>query len=302
MRRLGIALPGLLLLALACTRTDLHGREVEVRELPYTWAGHQLSLTVGVPRSDASLQFPVVLFVGSDGPVCERYRAKVWRKFVTVLAGDFVLARPRALVNELCEMEDLASLDYLHGVEELASQAQALRRAFPGRRLYLVAQGTGAYLAVRWATLPGSDVAGVVNLGGGFRSMAEVIPALDRLRLERGWLTRAKVEERLQAFRQLQVDVGLQAQSGGAFQGRSHRYWNQLLFADVPSAWKAWRGPLLVVHGSDDFDGVPAALVREDLESMKAAGREVRTVMLEGEGSNLLVPDAFRAVDAWLRR
>lgn len=282
----------LALAASACGPTNMLGRTVRVEERTFEVAGARAPYFVGVPDPDTSATaLPVVVFVEGDGGTCQAWSPPLWRRFLVRFTGNYRLVRPQTFVNRACGTPAFARADFDHRVDELEALLRRVRDDEPGRAVYLLGHSAGAHVAILAASRGSVDVAGLVDLAGGIHPLSDVLRELaaDAGRDERDQLERAL------------VDIRAHPRDARPFWGRSYAFWWQMAFSDVHARWLAWTAPLLVAHGLDDDESVPASLVVRASRELAAAGRRNATIRFyEGEGHDLLNERVLRDVAQWI--
>lgn len=273
----------------ACSTPNLRGREVLQTEVPYTFRNQDLALHVGRPVG-ARADLPVALFVEGDGGQCQEFRPGLWRRFLQRQTGDFVLVRPRGVMNVACETKAWRELDFHARIAELAEQIAVVKQRVPGQRLVLIGHSAGAHVAILYARDHAADVAGIVNLGGGMQDLAGVLRDLARLRGQ----DPAEVERVLADVR----DHG--NRDALPFWNRTYRFWFQMMFSGVQPLWSHPPVPVLIVHGQRDVDSVPFDSVA--VQARASHDPRVEFLPFADKGHDLLDAEVFRAVDAWIGR
>ena len=283
-----------------CAHENIHGREIELAEEPYSFGGEPLSYWRGAPRGLDARALPRAILLEGDGPQCQAYSEALWRRTVNEWTGDYVLVRPRTRLSTHCEDGSFARLDFAHRVDDLAALVAALEARSPGTPTYLIGHSAGAHVAVLYATREGSRVAGVASLGGGLDELATVLGAIPHERLRRGTIDANEAEtEGLETLRIL-ADVRSHAGSNAPFWGRTYPFWAEMFFSGSKEAWARLDAPIFVAHGVDDVDSVPFGLVASTVDELKDRGRDVTFVAYTDLGHDLLRSRVFVDVDRWI--
>jgi pimeloyl-ACP methyl ester carboxylesterase len=272
---------GLTALALVgCAAQNRLGLPVRLESRPYTFRGEALEFEAAVPPTESPVP-PVLVLLEGDGSQCQAYSKTRWSRFVTREMGHFVLVRPRTLVNSLCEREPerWKRLDFLHRVDELETLVPAVRQAFPDGPLILVGHSAGAHVARLYAERHPDQVAGLVNISGGYDELSGVLTELSG--------TPPVVLSSVRS-----------ASPTSELWGRTAGFWEQMFFSGVRPLWLTYRKPCLVLHGSGDRKSVPIAGVKRDAAAVTGS---CRLEILEGEGHDTLTSATFGRIDAWLQ-
>ncbi len=272
--------------SLGCATKNRLNQEIRLEHAAATSDGVP-AWWAAVPPVDAGA--PLVIFVEGDGGNCQSFSEGLWTRFVTRFAGRFVLVRPHWRVNSLCEdRERWALLDFRHRIAELETVVPALRRAFPGRPVIVLGHSAGAHVARAYAEAHPDDVAGLINLSGGYDDLSGVLrdiaeedparaPAIEGFVLEvRGMPPQAPIWDRTALF------------------------WQEMLGSGVRTLWSSYRKPCLALHGMKDDTSVPYRGVRKDADEVEAAGGSCRLVVLEDAGHDTLDEATFQLIDGWL--
>jgi pimeloyl-ACP methyl ester carboxylesterase len=292
---------GTLALASGCVASNQFGLQIRIDRGAYRSQGEPLEFLVGVPAQIAE-DAPLAVFLEGDGSQCQDYREGSWRRFLVRHTGRFLLVRPRTFVNTVCATERFAQADFLHRVAELGSLLRELRRAYPGRPTFLVGHSAGAQLAVLYAKAHPGEISGIANLGGGTWPLSDLLPEIAHESARRGKLSPAEARERLAQHQRLVARLQAAPDSSEPMWGRSERFWSQMFFSGVRELWAATELPVLVIHGTEDLESVPASAVAQARDEMANAGKaNVRFVFLEGEGHDLLRAEAFQLVEDWMQ-
>lgn len=273
-------------LVVGCSGARLIDTPLETTRIPYQFAGHDLDLHTATP-SGMTLQSPILLLLEGDGGGCQAYSPKLWQRYLQRMTGHYTLVRPRNLVNAMCETPAWGRLDFLHRQAELAVQVAALRRVWPDRPLVLLGHSAGAHLAMLYAADHPSEIAAIVNLSGGMDALDQVILALypDGMARRRAvaWIQRMRANRT----------------SDEPGDSRSPKFFAQMLDLPVGPLWRAYKGPLLLLHGGRD-DAVPASLVRKGMAEL-AKRANLRARIEPAWDHDLLYRTAVYAeIDAWL--
>ncbi|MGC4123259.1 MAG: alpha/beta fold hydrolase [Myxococcales bacterium] len=289
-----------LVLCAGCAAHNLFGREIHVERGSYLWRGERLDYYVGVAAGTRD-GAPLAVFVEGDGSQCQGFREEAWRRFLVRRTGSALLVRPRTYVNTVCGTPRFAQADFLHRVEELGSLLQALRAAYPGRAVFLIGHSAGAHVAVLHASAHPGEVAGIANLGGGTWPLSDLLPEIAREKGRRGLLEPAAVEARLADHQSLMARLRAAPDSESPMWARTERFWSQMFFSGVRPLWSSAEFPVLVLHGTQDLDSVPASAVAQSRDEMARAGKaNVQFVLLQGLGHDLLGERPFQLVDQWI--
>ena len=259
---------------------------LEISRIPYEFAGHDLDLSAATPNGDAR-HLPIVLLLEGDGGGCQAYSPKLWQRYLQRMTGHYTLVRPRNLVNQLCDTPAWGRLDFLHRQAELVVQIAALRRVWPDRPLVLLGHSAGAHLAMLYAAEKPSEIAAIINLSGGVDALDQVL-----LALYPDGIGRRKVVDWIRRMR-------ANRHSDEPDETRSAKFFAQMLDLPVGPLWRAYPGPLLVLHGGRD-DAVPAGLVRTGLAQL-AKRPNLRARIEPVWDHDLLYRTAVYAeIDGWL--
>jgi pimeloyl-ACP methyl ester carboxylesterase len=268
------------------------GHKIQLEVHAYQFRGHELEFGVGTPRLSAGgAPSTLAVFVEGDGSFCQRYSRRQWRRFLTRYTGDVTLVRPCTLTNRLCGKPQFAGLDLMGRVEELATVVDAVDRRYPGQALVLIGESAGAHVAALYAHRQPDRVRGIVNLGGGVDSLADVLRVIARS--SSGKRAREDAEATIER-------VAARPDSDELFWRRSYRFWHQLFFLDARRLWLHCPCPALIVHGQRDRTSVPYESVRIARQEFDAAGAQARFLLLPNRGHNLRSAEVFRAVNDWI--
>lgn len=273
-------------LFVGCSGARLIDTPLETTRIPYQFAGHTLELYTATPSGDAQ-RLPILLLLEGDGGGCQAYSPKLWQRYLQRMTGHYTLVRPRNLVNAMCETPAWGRLDFLHRRAELAVQVAALRQVWPARPLVLLGHSAGAHLAMLYAADEPDEIAAIVNLSGGVDALDQVILAL----YPQGMARRRAVDwiERMRANRT----------SDEPGDSRSPRFFAQMLDLPVGPLWRAYSGPLLLLHGERD-DAVPASLVRKGMAELAKRPNLQARIEPAWDHDLLYRTAVYAEIDAWL--
>lgn len=291
MVRFGLVVAGMLSVPslTGCAAPNRLGQSLHVERGAYEFQGEPLEYFAAMPLQSKTA-LPVLVFLEGDGEQCQAFSQALWQRFLTRYTGRFVLVRPRTLVNTLCaqDKDRWARLDFTHRVDELEALVPRVRSAFPRGPLFLLGHSAGAHVAQLYAERHPDQVAGLINLSGGFDELAGVLKDI----AEQEGDTAAKVAAFLS-------EAGAMAPDSLVW-NRTALFWKQMLFSGVRSLWVSYRKPCLVLHGTQDIANVPWAGVQRDGHAVTAAGGSCKLEGLEGVGHDTLSPRTFDRIDAWL--
>lgn len=294
-----VLLASLLPLA-ACASTRLAAAPPSVAWGVYTPAGAPLRYVLAVPQGLPD-DGPVAIYLEGDGVVCQGFSASRWERFVTRRAGSAALAWAESRGNADCATTAWRESDFLHRLDELGALIAALKVQRPRGRLFPVGSSAGATLAALHAAAHPGEIAGVVNLGGGLRPLSEVLPGVEDEALRRGRISKEEHAANLRVIDEAAARVRAAPDSRELLWGRSLRFWKQMLDAPVARAWREARCPVLVLHGTEDAESVPFALVARSRDELRAESADhIRFEFLEGRGHDLLDLEVWRRVDRWI--
>lgn len=273
-------------LVVGCSSARLIDTPLETTWIPYQFSGHDLDLHTATPIG-MTAQSPILLLLEGDGAGCQAYSPKLWQRYLQRMTGHYTLVRPRNLVNALCETPAWGRLDFLHRQMELAAQVAALRQLWPSRPLVLLGHSAGAHLAMLYTAEHPGEIAGIINLSGGVDALDQVILAL----YPDGIGHRKAVEwiQRMRANRS----------SDDPGDARSPRFFAQMLDLPVGPLWRAYRGPLLLLHGERD-EAVPASLVRKGMTELPKRANLRARVEPAWDHDLLYRTQVYAEIDAWL--
>ncbi len=289
-----------LLPLLACASSRLATAPPAVEWATYGPADSPLRYVLALPQGHPE-DGPVAVYLEGDGVVCQGFSASRWERFVTRRSGTAALVWAESRANAECATTAWRESDLQARQDELAALVQAVRLRRPRGPLFLVGSSAGATLAALHAAAHPGEIAGIVNMGGGLRPLSEVLPGVEDELLRRRRISKEEHAANLRAIDEAAARVRASPESRELLWGRSLRFWKQLLDAPVARAWREVRCPVLVVHGTEDAESVPFALVARSREELRAEGVDhVTFEFLEGRGHDLLDLDVWRRVDRWI--
>lgn len=284
MRALALALA--IVVVGGCSGARLLDTPLETTRIPYQFAGHELDLHTATPIGEAT-HSPILLLLEGDGGGCQAFAPKLWQRYLQRMTGHYTLVRPRNLVNAVCETAAWGRLDFLHRLAELSAQVAALRRVWPARPLVLLGHSAGAHLAVLYAADHPNDIAGIINLSGGVDALDQVILALYPDGIGRrkavAWIQRMRANR----------------SSDDPGDARSPRFFAQMLDLPVGPLWRAYQGPLLLLHGERD-EAVPAGLVRKGMTELPKRANLRARIEPAWDHDLLYRTQVYAEIDGWL--
>ncbi len=262
----------------ACAPVNRLGLPIRVEMAPQFHAGFEPVHPEPVEGRTPRL-LPVVVFLDGDGSQCQSFSESLWSRFVIRNTGHFVLVRPKTLINQTCETPKFAQLDFLHRLGELEALLTLVRQKFPGGPLVLAGHSAGAHVAMLYAAGHAEQIAGLVNISGGYDELAGVFEDLGKPELREFVATVASLAPEKPTW------------------GRTARFWSQMIRSGVKPLWLGYDKPCLVLHGMEDDASVPFAGVQRDAREVK--GRCALTP-LPGTGHDTLGAETWTKIDAWL--
>ena len=140
-----------------------------------------------------------------------------------------------------------------------------------------------------------------MNLGGGVRSLSEILPEIEREKARRGRISSGERDEELTRIGEISSDLRAHTRSDAPFWSRSYGFWHQMFFDELFAGWLHYAGPILIAHGTEDLESVPWSSVRSAVADFPPETRgRVRFVFYDGLGHDLVQPVVMRDVGRWI--